>query len=288
MVQHSIGALQRAGYSPYYLYRQKGTLQNLENTGWAKPGFAGLYNIYIMEEVHTILSAGAGGSTKLVGPAGRIERVFNHKYPLDYLNHFDEVLARKQKIEDFYGKWFDLDSKRLVELGLLNVAAQLPQKFVEYCEQDYAARVQQAAVQVRQSGARVVMLTGPSSSGKTTTAHKLAAAPARRRVESAVVSLDNFFKTCRITPRLPDGRPDYESVDALDIPAILRALASLIETGRAEIPDFDFNREQRVCGTLEVSVGRGVAVVEGIHALNPCLVAGLPAGSVYKGVRGPA
>lgn len=64
-----------------------------------------------MEEVHTILSAGAGGSTKLVGPAGRIERVFNHKYPLDYLNHFDEVLARKQKIEDFYGKWFDLDSE---------------------------------------------------------------------------------------------------------------------------------------------------------------------------------
>lgn len=71
-------------------------------------------------------------------------------------------------------------------------------------------------------------------------------------------------------------------MDALDIPAILRALASLIETGRAEIPDFDFNREQRVCGTLEVSVGRGVAVVEGIHALNPRLVAGLPAGSVYK------
>ena len=172
--------------------------------------------------------------------------------------------------------------KRLVELGLLNVAAQLPQKFVEYCEHDYAARVQQAAVQVRQSGARVVMLTGPSSSGKTTTAHKLAAALRGAGVESAVVSLDNFFKNVQDYPRLPDGRPDYESVDALDIPAILRALASLIETGRAEIPDFDFNREQRVCGTLEVSVGRGVAVVEGIHALNPRLVAGLPAGSVYK------
>ena len=102
--------------------------------------------------------------------------MFNHKSPLDYLNHFDEVLARKQKIEDFYGKWLIWIPKRLVELGLLNEAAQLPQKFVEYCEQDYAARVQQAAVQVRQSGARVVMLTGPSSSGKTTTAHKLAAA----------------------------------------------------------------------------------------------------------------
>ena len=64
-------------------------------------------------------------------------------------------------------------------------------------------------------------------------------------------------------------------MDALDIPAILRALTSLIETGRAAIPDFDFNREQRVRGTLEVRVDRGVAVVEGIHALNPRLVAGL-------------
>ena len=118
--------------------------------------------------------------------------------------------------------------KRLVELGLLNVAAQLPQKFVEYCEQDYAARVQQAAVQVQQSGARVVMLTGPSSSGKTTTAHKLAAALRGAGVESAVVSLDNFFKNVQYYPRLPDGRPDYESVDALDIPAILRDRKSVV------------------------------------------------------------
>lgn len=172
--------------------------------------------------------------------------------------------------------------KRLVELGLLNVAAAVPQKFVAYCEQEYAARVQHAADMVRASGARVVMLTGPSSSGKTTTAHKLADALCAAGVESAVVSLDNFFKNVQDYPRLPDGRPDYESVDALDIPGILRALSSLIETGRADIPDFDFNREQRVCGTLEVCVGKGVAIVEGIHALNPRLVAGLPEGSVYK------
>ena len=62
----SCSMLAEAGYRPYYMYRQKGTLQNLENIGWAKPGFECLYNIYIMEEVHTILSAGAGGSTKLV------------------------------------------------------------------------------------------------------------------------------------------------------------------------------------------------------------------------------
>ncbi len=97
--------LAQAGYRPYYLYRQKGTLQNLENTGWCKPGYEGLYNIYIMEEVHSILSAGAGGSTKLVDPAsGRIQRIFNYKYPQEYLEGFGEILRRKEGVSEFYGK----------------------------------------------------------------------------------------------------------------------------------------------------------------------------------------
>lgn len=101
-------ALAEAGYQPYYLYRQKGTLQNLENTGWCKPGFEGYYNIYIMEEVHTILSAGAGGSTKLCQPGGnRIERIFNYKYPTEYINGFDEILKRKEGVSAFYGCYLD-------------------------------------------------------------------------------------------------------------------------------------------------------------------------------------
>ena len=97
-----------AGYRPYYMYRQKGTLQNLENIGWAKPGFECLYNIYIMEEVHTILSAGAGGSTKLVIPGqrrGKIERIFNFKYPTEYIDRFAELLDRKKAVEDFYARY---------------------------------------------------------------------------------------------------------------------------------------------------------------------------------------
>jgi oxygen-independent coproporphyrinogen-3 oxidase len=106
-------ALPKAGYVPYYMYRQKGTLQNLENIGYTKPGFDGLYNIFIMEEVHTILSAGAGGSTKLVAPDGRIQRIFNHKYPLEYLRCYDVVQQRKKGIEEFYGQYVDLDPQAL-------------------------------------------------------------------------------------------------------------------------------------------------------------------------------
>ena len=106
-------ALSEAGYRPYYLYRQKGTLQNLENTGWCKPGKEGYYNIYIMEEVHSILSAGAGGSTKLVQPGGdRIQRIFNYKYPAEYISGFDTILQRKEGVSEFYARYLDPQTSR--------------------------------------------------------------------------------------------------------------------------------------------------------------------------------
>ena len=106
----SLSCMPAHGYLPYYLYRQKNTLQNLENTGFTKPGYEGLYNIFIMEEVHTILSAGAGGSTKLVAPAGRIERIFNYKYPHEYLSGFDTILERKKGVDEFYARHLDSET----------------------------------------------------------------------------------------------------------------------------------------------------------------------------------
>lgn len=80
-------------------------LENLENIGWTKRGHESLYNIYIMEEVQTILAMGAGGSTKLVDKdGGRLERVFNYKFPLEYNKHFELMLKRKNEIEEFYAK----------------------------------------------------------------------------------------------------------------------------------------------------------------------------------------
>lgn len=98
--------LLQSGYYPYYLYRQKGTLQNLENTGFTRKGFEGLYNIYIMEEIHTILSAGAGGVTKLKAP-GVTERIFNFKYPHEYISGFEDIIKRKERITEFYGSYLD-------------------------------------------------------------------------------------------------------------------------------------------------------------------------------------
>ena len=105
MVQYATKRLLESGYVPYYLYRQKNMLENLENIGWSKPGRESLYNVYIMEEVQTILAVGAGGSTKLVDLDGkRLERVFNYKFPLEYNKHFDLMLQKKNEVEDFYAQ----------------------------------------------------------------------------------------------------------------------------------------------------------------------------------------
>lgn len=99
----------QAGYAPYYMYRQKNTVGNFENVGFAKPGAEGLYNVYMMEEVHTILAAGAGAVTKLVDYRTaengkiKIERIFNDKYPFEYLrdNKSAEINAG---VVEFYEK----------------------------------------------------------------------------------------------------------------------------------------------------------------------------------------
>ncbi len=98
--------LTNAGYEPYYMYRQSKSLGNLENVGWAKKGYEGLYNIYMMEECHTILSVGAGAVIKLKAPRGsEIERIYNYKYPYEYIGNFQEILNRKQYIGEFYSKY---------------------------------------------------------------------------------------------------------------------------------------------------------------------------------------
>ncbi|MBO5200882.1 MAG: coproporphyrinogen dehydrogenase HemZ [Clostridia bacterium] len=106
MVRHARGILTDRGIAPYYMYRQSKTVGNLENVGYAKSGYEGLYNVYIMDETHTILACGASAVTKLRQPGGDyIERIFNFKYPYEYISRFDEMLARKQGISDFYDRY---------------------------------------------------------------------------------------------------------------------------------------------------------------------------------------
>lgn len=110
MVRLSANRLPQAGYAPYYLYRQSRTVGNQENVGWAKPGCEGLYNVYIMDETHTILGCGAGAVSKLKQPGtDYLERIFNYKFPYEYNTGLDEMLSRKNALPEFYKKYGNLD-----------------------------------------------------------------------------------------------------------------------------------------------------------------------------------
>ncbi len=111
-VDYSQIKIQQAGLSPYYMYRQKNTVGNYENVGFSLPGHEGLYNIYMMEEIHSIFASGAGAVSKLVdtgarygggNKSGNIERLFHNKYPYEYLKE-DKSEAFAAATREFYSK----------------------------------------------------------------------------------------------------------------------------------------------------------------------------------------
>ncbi len=105
MLRLAATRLRAHGHRPYYLYKQKNTVGNLENVGYAKPGTEGIYNVYSMAELQTILAMGGGGATKLVDRENDfIDRVFNVKDVITYIGKIDEMIERKERLREFYKK----------------------------------------------------------------------------------------------------------------------------------------------------------------------------------------
>ena len=103
MVEYANETLRRLGYKPYYLYRQKYMSGSFENVGWSKDGKDCLYNIYMMEELHTILSLGGGGMNKVNLPDGSLQRFHNPKFPEQYIEQIESVLQQKEELFQLMG-----------------------------------------------------------------------------------------------------------------------------------------------------------------------------------------
>ena len=101
MLGVAAGRLRGSMYLPYYVYRQKYISGGFENTGWSRPGYEGIYNICMMEELCTVLAVGGGGVTKFVTADGRIERIFNAKYPLEYINMTEKMKEKNRRIREY-------------------------------------------------------------------------------------------------------------------------------------------------------------------------------------------
>ena len=98
MVSYANETLRSHSFNPYYLYRQKYMSGSFENVGWSRDGFDCLYNIYMMEEIHTILSLGGGGMNKVNFPDGSLKRFHNPKFPEQYIEMLDDVLRQKEEM----------------------------------------------------------------------------------------------------------------------------------------------------------------------------------------------
>ena len=106
MVEYAITRLTENGYKPYYMYRQSKSLGNLENVGWSKKDKECYYNVYMMSECQTVLSVGAGSVIKLKEPDGKhIERIFNFKFPFEYVSRFSDLIERKDRINTFFKEY---------------------------------------------------------------------------------------------------------------------------------------------------------------------------------------
>jgi uridine kinase len=165
------------------------------------------------------------------------------------------------------------------------LATEAPYEFATKVENQYDSIIKSVAERICQNPdqTKLIMLSGPSASGKTTSSRKLHKDLSDRGVEAITISLDDFFK-CRFdVPLLPNGKCDFESTAALDLPLLHQCLKNLLDKGQTELPSFDFKTGKPSPFTHKIELKEnGVAIVEGIHALSDVITEKLPQNRYLK------
>lgn len=155
--------------------------------------------------------------------------------------------------------------------------------YIEKVEDEYHKRIKKAKDIVLESNRHIILLAGPSASGKTTTAHLLCQYLKEAGVHTEIISLDDFFLEQHQMPYDEHGVIDFESVHSLDTKGIIKALNDINETGKTELPVFSFKTKKRENFTRAIDVGQnGAVIVEGLHALNPIIADCLDENRVLK------
>lgn len=164
-------------------------------------------------------------------------------------------------------------------------AKEDPKAFVQRSEEFYNSQVMEAAKRIKAGNGRYVfvLLSGPSASGKTTTAHKLKHRLATLGGSARVVSMDNFFTGMRNYPQLEDGTPNMESIEAMDLNLLNSCFEELLETGESMFPVFDFETQTQTLAAEKMNLNSGdVIIMEGIHSLNPLVLEGIPDENIFR------
>lgn len=164
-------------------------------------------------------------------------------------------------------------------------AREAPEELIRQVEGAYLSAVQEVVRDVfsLKNNCKVIMLAGPSGSGKTTTARILAGLLKEKGVSAIQISLDDFFMGDGKAPILDSGEYDYEDIRALNLEQVEGCLLDLSNRGYCKKPTFDFEKKQPMPDVTEIQLPPGgIAIVEGIHALNPLVTAHLPEDKILK------
>ena len=157
-------------------------------------------------------------------------------------------------------------------------------EFVRVAEAFHAVKLSRAAEQVYNLRCRVqaLLIAGPSSSGKTTTSKRIAVQLRALGLEPLAVSLDDYYNSPSLAPKDEYGKPDLESLDALDVPFLNEQLTALLDGREVTLPVFDFKTGSRRAGRTVKAGRRTIVILEGIHGLNDRLTGSIPAEKKWK------
>ena len=208
---------------------------------------------------------------------------YPHQSSPDVLTDFEPYPKLFRTFEQA-GAW--LDTLGIRGTGALNdaiVEGRLPEVSLvaEALHEAHIARIA-ADIVARGDAVRVVLVAGPSSSGKTTFSKRLAVQLLAQGRRPFPIALDDYFLDRDRTPRDEQGQLDFEALEALDVPLFNRQLVQLMQGRRVTLPRYSFLTGTRQDGPAVALGARDIVIIEGIHGLNPRLVPDVPADSVYR------
>jgi len=177
-------------------------------------------------------------------------------------------------------------NKERIEVDIEEInkeASENVYRLIDKCEEKYLEQVKEVATEIKLNDKKIVLVSGPSSAGKTTTAKKIYEELKNIGVDSLVLNMDEFFFDIDTVPLREDGFADIESVIAIDVKTIRKCLDEILTKGETFTPQYDFVTHKRKKEWIFRKFAKHeVIIMEGIHALNPKIIEGLNLEKIYK------